>query len=197
MPASRRDDLIEAAMRVFAREGFLHTSLDAVLREKNISRMTLYNHFKSKDELILAALQRRDEQFFAALLNFVEAHASDPIGRVLATFDYFDTWFTSEEFTGCMFINASAEFADPHCPVRALVARHKLDILRYLVRQLEAAGLPDAQTLGRQILILQEGAITVSKLLGLVSGNDIDAAQPARLARQAAGQLIDAAQRAD
>ena len=56
MPPSRRDDLIDAAMRVFYRHGFHASSLDDIQKEGGISRMTLYNHFKSKDELVVAAI---------------------------------------------------------------------------------------------------------------------------------------------
>ena len=85
MPPSRREDLVDAAMRVFYRHGFHASGLDRILEEGGISRMTLYNHFKSKDELIVAALRRRDEIFRNRMMKFVESRAKAPLDRLLAT----------------------------------------------------------------------------------------------------------------
>ena len=111
MPPSRRDDLIDAAMHVFYKHGFHASSLDDIQREGGISRMTLYNHFKSKDELVVAAMRHRDEIFRNSLMKFVESKAKTPRERLLAVFDFHEEWFTGNEFCGCMFINASAEFS--------------------------------------------------------------------------------------
>ncbi len=95
---SRRDELIDAAMRVFYRCGFHASSLDDIQKEGGISRMTLYNHFKSKDELILAAMRRRDEIFRNRLMKFVESASKEPRERIAAVFDFHEQWFSGEEF---------------------------------------------------------------------------------------------------
>ena len=112
MPPSKRDELVEAAMRVFERQGFHTSGLDAVLREAGISRMTVYNHFRSKNDLIVAALRRKDECSRHALMTHVD-QAPDPASRVRALFDFHERWFTCREFKGCMFLGAAAEFDDP------------------------------------------------------------------------------------
>lgn len=196
MPPSRRDELVDAAMKVFYRHGFHSTSVDRVLEESGVSRMTLYNHFKSKDELIVAALRRRDEIFRNRMMKFVEGRSSAPVDRILAVFDYHEHWFDEPQFCGCMFINASAEFDDPHGPVRRIAAEHKLEILRYLREHCEAAGLRDAAQLAEQLNILLEGAIVTAHVIGRSGIGSTTPRDAARRAKQAAQLLIDAARAA-
>ena len=194
MPPSKKNELVDAATKVFLRHGFHSTNLDAVLEEGGISRMTLYNHFKSKDELILAALQHRDEIFTSQLLEYIEAHADDPIGRILAVFDFHRQWFAHKDFRGCMFINATAEFGDPDCPVRKLACETKRSIVRFLRDQCEQAKLSQPSTLAEKLSILLEGAIVTAQVVGQVGGNETSTDDAALWAKQIAQQLIAEAQ---
>lgn len=191
MPPSRREELVDAAMKVFHKHGFRSTSLDRVLEESGVSRMTLYNHFASKDELILAALRRRDEIFRNRMMKFVEGRATTPVERVLAVFDYHEQWFSDRNFCGCMFINASAEFDNPQGPVRRVAADHKLEIQRYLAEQCEAAHLKDASTLAAQLNLLLEGAIVTAHVVGQSGRSGDTPGDAARRAKLMAQRLID------
>jgi AcrR family transcriptional regulator len=196
MPPSRREELIDAAMRVFYRHGFHASGLDRILEEGGISRMTLYNHFKSKDELILAALRRRDEIFRNRLMKFVEARTGDPRGRLLAVFDFHEQWFTGKDFCGCMFINACAEFSDPTSAPRLVAAEHKRAIVRYLALLARAAGFTRPEHLADQLNILIEGAIVTAQVVGQVKDNGADPGCSSRLAREMAAAIMNAAPRA-
>lgn len=191
MPPSRRDDLIDAAMRVFYKRGFSSSSLDDIQKEGGISRMTLYNHFKSKDDLILAAMRRRDEIFRNNLMKFVEAKAKSPRERLLAVFDFHENWFTGNEFCGCMFINASAEFSAADSAPRRLAAEHKQEIVRYLTGLCEAAGVHDPSNVAEQLNILLEGAIVTARVVGQVAEGGSDPGAAARLARDMARSVLD------
>ena len=193
MPPSRRDELIDAAVKVFYRHGFHSTSLDRVLSEGGISRMTLYNHFKSKEELIVAALRRRDEVFRNRMMRFVESRASDPVDRIMAVFDFHARWFGEKGFRGCMFINASAEFCDTESVVRRFAAETKRSVVRYLREQCEAAGLRGAGVLSEQLNILLEGSIVSAQIMGQVEGNGGPPEHSAELAKAAAERLIEGA----
>lgn len=193
MPPSRREELVDAAMRVFHKHGFHGTSLDRVLEESGISRMTLYNHFKSKDELIVAALRRRDEIFRNRLMKFVESRAKTPTNRILAVFDYHEQWFSEPEFCGCMFINASAEFGDPTGPVRRVAADHKLEVLRYLHELCRSAGLKDYASLAEKLNLLVEGSIVTAQVVGQTGFGGATPGDAARRAKEAAQTLLDAA----
>ncbi len=129
MASPRRDHLVDTALRLFYRDGFHATGIDKILAESGVAKMTLYKHFKSKDELILAAVRRRDEQIRNWLMRAAERRARAPRDRLLALFDALEEWFRSDDFSGCMFINASAEFGRCDDPIHAAAAEHKRLVL--------------------------------------------------------------------
>ena len=190
MPPSRREELVESAMKVFYRNGFHCTGLDMILKESGISRMTLYNHFKSKDELIVAALRRRDELFRNGLMKFVEGASRDPVERIYAVFDFHEQWFNDEDFKGCMFINVSAEFCDAESPARRVSADHKIECVRYLTKLCEDAGLDEPSEAAERINLLLEGAIVTAYLQGKTGGNDSTPSEAARRARSMASSIL-------
>lgn len=176
-PAQR---LVETALRLFYRNGFHATGIDTVLAKAGVSKMTLYNHFGSKDGLILAALRLRDARWRAWFTEHVESHAESPEDRLAATFDALDEWVNSRDFFGCMFINASAEYLQRKDPVRTAAAEHKRLVLQFIAGLTEAAGFKDSQQLARQIFLLNEGVIVDAH----VSKNH-DAATAAKAAAKA------------
>lgn len=193
MPASRRDDLIDAATRAFYRSGFHGTGVHAVLQAAGVSRMTLYNHFRSKDDLIVAALRRRDEVFRHRMLKFIDHRANDPVDRIMGVFDFHEQWFESDDFYGCMFINVSAEYEDSDSAIRRAAAEHKHAVVRYLQDQCGQARLKDASVLAEQLNMLLDGAIVGAQVLGRTGARNTPMGTFAQRARQAAGLLIDAA----
>lgn len=195
MPPSRRNELIDAAMNVFYRHGFHNTGLDMVLAESNISRMTLYNHFKSKDELIVAALQRRDEIFRSNMMQYIQSLPAAPMKRLLGIFDWHEQWFTGKNFHGCMFINASAEFTDPKDPVRKVAAQHKASVLRFLTERCEMANLKRPAELAQSLNLLLEGAITTAHITGMTGHEGATPSEAAKQAKRTAKILIKAHQK--
>ncbi len=166
MPASKRDQLVDTALRIFNRDGYHATGIDRVISESGVARMTLYNHFKSKDELILAVLRRRDENFRNWLMRTVNKKATKPTDQLLAVFDALGEWFNEKSFSGCMFINAAAEFADPDSAIHRLTAEHKILLLAYLKEIASKAGAKDATVLADGMMLLMEGAIVMRYVAG-------------------------------
>ena len=106
--ASKRDQLIDTALTLFYRDGFTATGIDKILSEAGVAKMTLYKHFRSKEELICAVLHRRDENFRNWLFRRMEDMSDTPGGQLLAMYDALREWFVADGFRGCMFIKASA-----------------------------------------------------------------------------------------
>ena len=185
MASGKRDQLLDTALELFYQNGFHATGIDKVLEKANVARMTLYNHFKSKDELILAALRRRDEKFRNWFMRAVERQTTDPADRLLAVFDALGDWFVQKDFSGCMFINASAEFADATNPIHMISSEHKKLMQKYLRELAIAASIPNPNELADQLMLLAEGAIVMAYVTG-----DKDAASKAKTA---AGKLIQSA----
>lgn len=177
---SKREHLIETAVKLFARDGFHATGIDRILQEAGVARMTLYKHFRSKDELILAALRRRDEQFRTWFKSRIEKTGGSPADRLLASFDALEEWFEGRAFggtpfTGCSFINAAAEYSEANHPAHQLAAEHKRLILEYLRLLASSSGARDPDGLAWSISLLHEGAIVTAQVF-----NDPSAARGAK-----------------
>ncbi|MFT5422803.1 MAG: AcrR family transcriptional regulator [Phycisphaerales bacterium] len=196
MPPSRRQDLIDTALSLFMAQGYHATGIDRILKESGVSRMTLYNHFKSKDELILATLQHRHETLEQDLDSTLADCDCDPIERLLAVFDYHTAWLTSPEFHGCAFVNAAAEFPSQSCEIRGLIARHKRSVVARLCREATAAGLDQPESLAQRLNLILEGAIAAAMSTDSPCGSDpeaLSAADAASHAKAAAEILIERA----
>ncbi len=185
MASGKREHLVDTALDLFCQDGFHATGIDKILEKAGVARMTLYNHFKSKDELILAALRRRDEKFRNWFMRAVERRASKPEDRLLAVFDALEEWFTDKDFSGCMFINASAEFAAFDDPIHMASSEHKMLVLKYVRELTLAASISEHKTLADELMLLAEGAI----VMAYVAGDKNAAAN----AKSAAGKLIQSA----
>ncbi|WP_420326690.1 TetR/AcrR family transcriptional regulator [Mameliella sp.] len=187
---SRRDDLVDTALNLFYVHGFNATGIDRILSESGVAKMTLYKHFRSKDELILAALQLRDERFRNWLMAEMEKSSTDPEERLMAMFPALETWFLGKAFKGigfygCAFINAAGEFGDQAHPAHRLAAEHKRRIVDYLVELCRDAGLPDPEGLAEQLALLKEGAIATAHVRNMP--------EAARTAEKMARVLIESA----
>ena len=183
MRTSKRDQIVDTALDLFYRNGFNATGIEKVLRDADVARMTLYNHFKSKEELILAVLRRRDERLRDFFVHYVEKNADTPRGRLLALFDAFAEWFSEENFRGCIFINATAEFSGNCDSIHAVAAEHKRLVASFIRGLAVAAGAKNPDVLADQISLLLDGAIVCAQVL--------DDGAWARKAREAAEVLID------
>ncbi len=179
MATSKRDHLVETALGLFCRDGFHATGIDRILAEAGVAKMTLYKHFKSKDELILAVLHRRDEQFRNGFMRDVERAGGSPRVRLLALFDVLGDWFKGRGFTGCTFINASAEYSNTDDPIHAAAAEHKRLVLAYIRRLADASGADGAEDLAHHLFLLIEGAIVAAFVM-----NDKDAAASGKKAAE-------------
>ncbi|CAA7625661.1 TetR family transcriptional regulator [Candidatus Terasakiella magnetica] len=164
---SRREELVEAALLLFMQDGFHATGIAAVLAKAGLSKMTLYHHFPSKDELILAALELRDVRFRDWLFGRMQALGGTPRAQVLALFDALGEWFRGEaaimgavpeKFVGCTFVKAAAEYSDLADPIHHLAAEHKKRIAETLAELCRRANLPEPERLARRFCLLKEGA---------------------------------------
>lgn len=172
---SKREQIIYAALDLFYLEGFHATGIEKIIEKAGVSKKTLYNHFRSKEELILAVLRKRDELFMASFTRRVEQPGTTARQRLELVFDALDKWFHEKGFNGCMFINASAEFSDPESPCHKLCAGHKALICDYIKDLAKEAGARDPEELSTQLSFLMEGAIVQAHTC-----NDKKAAQKAK-----------------
>lgn len=181
MRANKRDELVREALEIFYREGFHATGMDRLVAETGISKTTMFKHFRSKEELILAVLRLRDQNFRNWLFRRM-GEAGEPRDQLLAMFDALGEWFKEPGFRSCMFIKAASEYPDPGSPIHAQAAEHKRLLFLQLERIASQAHARDPAALARALLLLKEGAIVTAHL-----GHEAD---PAGDAKSVASALI-------
>lgn len=158
------DQIVDAALDAFYREGFHATGVDRLSAVAGVTKRTLYRHFPSKEHLIAAALRLRDERFMARMEAFM---AGFPLPmRPLAYLDFLSAWGKEPDFHGCAFINAAAEFADPAEQPHAIAKAHKLRVLDYLGQLCREAGAEDAAAVAKQLFLVGEGLIVAMQVMG-------------------------------
>ena len=120
-----RQRIVETAERLFYAEGIRAVGIDRIIAEAEVAKMTLYNHFPSKDDLILAVLEFRETQVDGMFAKAIERHLRKEMNKLEAFFAALKDWFKSPGFRGCSFINARVELADPSHPASKFSACHK------------------------------------------------------------------------
>jgi AcrR family transcriptional regulator len=161
-----RNRLVNTALKLFRHQGFHATGIDSVLAESGVAKTTLYRHFKSKDELILAVIRKQDENFRNWFMKTVERKCALLSGRLLTMFDVYEEWARSPDFCGCTFIKASVEFSDLKSPIHAACAEHKRLMLRYIQELAEANGIRNSEEVAIQLLLLLDGATVFTQVFG-------------------------------
>lgn len=158
-----RERVLETAYELFAHHGTKTVGVDSIVAKAGVAKMTLYRHFPSKDDLVVAFLQRREERWTHAWLETeIKARAPEPTERLLAIFDVFHGWFQERDFEGCSFINVLLEEPTASHPVRKATVVHLANI-RTLLRELaEAAGVLDPDDFTRKWHILMKGSIVAA-----------------------------------
>ncbi len=185
VPKTGRERLVATAVELFYRHGFGAVGVDRIIDAAGVTKTTFYKHFDGKDDLMVAAVQRRDEWESQAWARAVRTLAGDdPARQLLAMLDVMDLWFNDPDFGGCMFISAAAEFPNPHDPVHQAAAAYKKrcrDQRRDLARA-AGASAKDAESFADCYTALIEGALILRQTQGR---NDA-----ARVVRPAVEQLI-------
>lgn len=165
---SARERLLEAASRLFYAHGMTATGIDTITAEAGVAKMSLYNNFSSKEELVLAYLQERHQEWLALYRHRVEG-AATPAEKVLAVFDaYIDhaSAAYAHGFRGCGLLNAAAELP-AWAPGRARVREHKEQVEALVAGHLEeVAGPRAAARVARHCSFLLEGSIARAGLEG-------------------------------
>jgi AcrR family transcriptional regulator len=181
---SSHERLLETAGRLFYRDGFRAVGVDTVVAEAGVGKMTLYRHFPSKDDLIVAYLEDTNRRFWQWFDAAAEQGGSDPRARLLSAFAALQALVTAPTCLGCPFLNAAVDFPEPGHPGHQVAVAHKRAVLDRLAAMAEAAGASDARGLAGQLLVLMDGAFMAVRLFGPTN--------PAENVAQAAETLLDA-----
>ncbi len=178
--AATREKILTAAYGLFYRKGFHRVGVDEIATAAGLSKRTLYDHLRSKDDLLAAVMQRQGDLAMARLRVWGAAPGSDAAGLVQQLFDGLARWSSQPGWEGPGFTRLAMELADlPGHPARLLARRHKAAVEAWLAEALAARGLHDVAVKARQLQLLLEGCM----LLLLVQGERgyLEAAKAAAL----------------
>ena len=163
--APTRERIVAAASKLFYAEGIGRVSMDAVADKTGVTKRTLYYHFRSKDDLIAATLEGRDQPNLAAFQRWFEATEGGVPEKVRGIFMHLATSARHPRWRGCGFLRTTAELAHmPGHPAIKIGAAHKKRFERWIQEVLEDAGLADGLPLARQVMRLLDGCFAVTLL---------------------------------
>ena len=158
--SSGRERISQAAYELFSRDGTQSVGIDAVIAHAGAAKMTLYRNFRSKDELILDFLRRREQLWTRDWLQAeAQTRGHTPQARLLAIFEVFGEWFADPDFDGCAFLTTMIEIKDPESPVRQASVQHLANIREFIKALAAEAGIADTDAFARQWHILMKGSI--------------------------------------
>ena len=182
-----RQRILETADRLVYRDGFRGVGIDRIIAEAGVAKMSLYNHFPSKDDLILEVLKYREGCVLAFFESAMIRHEKRTKDRLVAFFGALKDWFESPGFRGCVFQNAAVELADPRHPATVFVRDHKKRFHDFITTLVPESLGKNAVRIGAEIDMMVEGAILVAVIQGTSAAADI--------ARDASLRLVAEAER--
>ncbi|UAK31232.1 TetR/AcrR family transcriptional regulator [Nocardia asteroides] len=159
-PARTRAVIIDSATPLLYDRGIDGVGVAELCKRLGISKETLYRHFGTKDGLVHAVLEARSDRVIDWLTGAATAAGPGPAARLAAVFAALGEWYREPTFRGCAMINAATQHYDPE--VRAITARHLDRCLALFTDIADRAGSDSPDALGRQLLILMEGATAVA-----------------------------------
>ena len=180
-----KERLFQTAARLFYRHGYRAIGVDTLAAESGIGKMTLYRHYPSKDDLIVAFLRDSNEDFWK---YFEQSTEDAPSGRekLLAFFEALQSYVTSPACYGCPFINVATEYPEVEYAGHQVALEHKRSVRARFIQLAEEAGARQPESLANALLLLMDGAYMAARMYGASPDN------PAVDVAGAARQLIDA-----
>lgn len=154
-----RDIILDAASKLFMQYGIKSVGVDTIVTEAGVAKMTLYNHFKSKDELVTQFLQREHQRIIDSIKQcLAETDHLPPEKKMLALVQSFEERIRQPDFRGCAFINSIAELSEPEHPGREVIQNHVAEVHRYFLELATESGSPRPDVLAQGLMFLIHGA---------------------------------------
>lgn len=158
-----RRRLLDTASELFYAEGIHAVGIDRIIATAGVTRATLYRHFPSKDDLVVAYLTAVDEAFRARTdATRGQSKSADETIRAIGQSIAGD--IRRPGFRGCAFLNAAAEYPEPTHPVHQAVLEHRDWLLATITDLFAATDKPDHEPAGRHFVMLRDGAMAAGCL---------------------------------
>ncbi|MEM5330222.1 TetR/AcrR family transcriptional regulator [Paraburkholderia sp. JHI2823] len=184
--ARAHEHLLRAADELFYREGVRAVGIEAVVERAGVNKMSLYRQFSSKDDLVVAYLQRCDVRFFERFDESLAKHPGEPAKQLVQYFEDLSRRASAPGYRGCPFVNVATEFPDPSHPARRSVDSNKSRLMARLASLAKGAGAKDPAALAEELALLVEGIYAASQTYGPGCGAILAAPRMAKLLIEAA-----------
>lgn len=161
-----RERILETALRLFYAHGTRAVGVDRIIAESGVAKMSFYNHFPSKADLVTAFLEERHARWMAWFRSQLAARRTKHGNNLAAVADVLRDWFAAPDFHGCAFINILAETDRTSTRERATARRHKDELLALLIERAKNDGAARPTEAGRLALMVVEGAIVRAEMTG-------------------------------
>jgi len=161
-----KDRIIEAASHLFYFNGYNQTGINQIIAEANVAKASMYQHFRSKEDIAVAYLIGRHAMWMGKLKDCVGVQNTSK-GKVIGCFDYIMEWLTEVDFRGCGWQNIITDLPEDHNKIRSQAILHKNDVRKWihdLLKNEDQYTDEEAEILGDEIIILIEGAIILSQI---------------------------------
>ena len=176
-PQTTRQKILDVAGSLFFRQGFRAVGVDLIAEQTGMSKMTLYRHFESKDELIIAYLEQVNQSMQQWLDDAIRPYPDQPKEQLLAIFAALQKLVTSPLCFGCSFLITAAEFPELDSASHQAAVAHKRSILARFRALAQLAGAPQPDQLADQLLLLMDGAFSAVRMFGSNNpGSNVQAA---------------------
>ena len=177
--------ILDAAFALFYRHGFARVGVDAIAAAAGITKRTLYDHFRSKDELLAAVLEFHHELALAHIRRWADRLSGDAATMLETLFADLADWAAKPRWTGPGFTRLVMELADlPGHPARAIARRHKKAVEAWLAGELARKRVKSPEECARQVVLLLEGTTALMVIHGDRRYADAAAAAAKRLVRR-------------
>lgn len=163
-----RDKLLNTATELFCHNGFTATGVDIIVQRSGAAKSTLYSHFKSKENLIAAVLDREGQAWRDWFFGRLNETPGTPADKLATVFDILQEWFEHPEFYGCPFLNAITESTTGK-QARLAAAAHKSHLNLWIKAQAIELGHKDPDGFVEEMIVLIDGAIVAAQATGSVA----------------------------
>ena len=159
-----KERILEAASELFYFKGYNQTGINQIIEEAQVAKASMYQHFRSKEDIAVAYLQRRHVNWMGDLMAYISDHKTSK-AKLLATFDYLEHWLVQVDFRGCGFQNIVCDLQEEQQKIKDQVLLHKNEVKDVIYDLLKADNTyENPEDLGNEVMVLLEGSIILSQI---------------------------------
>lgn len=159
-----RDTILRKSYELFYKQGFHNSGVELLSKRAGTTKRTLYAHFGNKEGLIEEVLKYRQQIFMDQLKDYFDIfELKDVSGIARCYLTFLKDWTSSEDFYGCMFINACAEYSDAESCTHQIAKQHKTEVRQWLLAKFEQVGVENAKQKSDTLFVFGEGIIVAAQ----------------------------------